>query len=206
MFTGIVEAKGSIAAIDRHPESAIITVVAPKVLSDVTPGASIAVNGVCLTVVDYTDESFRADVMLETLNRTTLGQLEPGSPVNLERAMPAHGRFGGHIVQGHIDSTGSVLEIRAEEDWTTMRISIPRELSPFIVEKGSITVNGVSLTVVGVSDISDPSPEFSVSLIPTTLAETNLGQLAIGDSVNIEVDALAKYVERMMAAREVGSS
>lgn len=206
MFTGIVEAKGSIAAIDRHPESAIITVVAPKVLSDVTPGASIAVNGVCLTVVDYTSESFRADVMLETLNRTTLGQLEPGSPVNLERAMPANGRFGGHIVQGHIDSTGSVLEIRAEEDWTTMRISIPRELSPFIVEKGSITVNGVSLTVVGVSDISDPSPEFSVSLIPTTLAETNLGQLAIGDSVNIEVDALAKYVERMMAAREVGSS
>lgn len=206
MFTGIVEAKGSIAAIDRHPESAVITVIAPKVLSDVTPGASIAVNGVCLTVVDYTDESFRADVMLETLNRTTLGQLEPGSPVNLERAMPAHGRFGGHIVQGHIDSTGSVLEIRAEEDWTTMRISIPRELSPFIVEKGSITVNGVSLTVVGVSDISDPSPEFSVSLIPTTLAETNLGQLAIGDSVNIEVDTLAKYVERMMAAREVGSS
>ena len=206
MFTGIVEAKGSIAAIDRHPESAVITVIAPKVLSDVTPGASIAVNGVCLTVVDYTSESFRADVMLETLNRTTLGQLQPGSPVNLERAMPAHGRFGGHIVQGHIDSTGSVLEITVEEDWTTMRISIPRELSPFIVEKGSITVNGVSLTVVGVSPVTDSSPEFSVSLIPTTLAETNLGQLAIGDSVNIEVDALAKYVERIMAAREVGSS
>lgn len=206
MFTGIVEAKGSIAAIDRHPESAVITVIAPKVLSDVTPGASIAVNGVCLTVVDYSSETFRADVMLETLNRTTLGELEPGSTVNLERAMPANGRFGGHIVQGHIDSTGKVLEITVEEDWTTMRISIPPELSPYIVEKGSITVNGVSLTVVGVSHVTDSSPEFSVSLIPTTLAETNLGQLVTGDSVNIEVDALAKYVERIIAAREVGSS
>lgn len=204
MFTGIVESKGSISAIERNSESAIITISAPTILSDVTPGASISVNGVCLTVVDYTDDSFRADVMLETLNRTTLGELEQGSLVNLERAMPAHGRFGGHIVQGHIDTTAIVKEVRVEPDWTTMRFAIPPNISVFVVEKGSITVNGVSLTVVDVSDVGDSNPEFSVSLIPTTLAETNLGQLAVGDHVNIEVDALAKYVERLVRARDVG--
>lgn len=206
MFTGIVESTGSIAAVERNPDSAVITITAPKVLSDATLGASIAVDGVCLTVIGFTGETFRADVMLETLQRTTLGKLEPGSAVNLERAMPANGRFGGHIVQGHIDGTGTVEQITVEDDWTTMRFSIPREISPYIVEKGSITVNGVSLTVVAVSEITDSNPQFSVSLIPTTLAETNLGSLAVGDSVNIEVDALAKYVERLIKAREVSQS
>lgn len=203
MFTGIIETLGWVKSIDRREDSALITIQGPDVLADAGPGVSISVNGVCLTVVDFNEESFSADVMLETLNRSTLASLNIGDHVNLERAMPASGRFGGHIVQGHVDARGSILEVVQEPDWTTMRISVSRDIAPFIVEKGSITVNGVSLTVANVSEPKAANQEFSVSLIPTTLRETNLGALSVGDPVNIEVDALAKYVQRLMAFKEV---
>lgn len=203
MFTGIVETLGRVTSIDNRADSARVAIFGPEVLGDVTHGASISVNGVCLTVVDFDSEVFTADVMRETLNRSTLGALIVGEPVNLERAMPANGRLGGHIVQGHVDARGTVLEILEEPDWTTMRISVPRDIAPFIVEKGSITVSGVSLTVVNVSEPKSTAQEFSISLIPTTLRETNMGALKVGDSVNIEVDALAKYVQRLMAFNEL---
>ena len=203
MFTGIVETLGRVTSIDNRADSARVAIFGPEVLGDVTHGASISVNGVCLTVVDFDSEVFTADVMRETLNRSTLGALNVGEPVNLERAIPANGRLGGHIVQGHVDARGTVLEILEEPDWTTMRISVPRDIAPFIVEKGSITVSGVSLTVVHVSEPKSTAQEFSISLIPTTLRETNMGALKVGDSVNIEVDALAKYVQRLMAFNEL---
>ena len=203
MFTGIVETLGRVTSIDNRADSARVAIFGPEVLGDVTHGASISVNGVCLTVVDFDSEVFTADVMRETLNRSNLGALNVGEPVNLERAMPANGRLGGHIVQGHVDARGTVLEILEEPDWTTMRISVPRDIAPFIVEKGSITVSGVSLTVVNVSEPKSTAQEFSISLIPTTLRETNMGALKVGDSVNIEVDALAKYVQRLMAFNEL---
>lgn len=206
MFTGIIEALGRVMSIEDREDSALIAIYGPRVLDDASPGVSIAVNGVCLTVVDFDSETFTADVMLETLNRSTLGSLAIGDPVNLERAMPANGRLGGHIVQGHVDARGVILEVLKEPDWTTIRISVPREIAPFIVEKGSITVNGVSLTVVNVSQPQLADQEFSVSLIPTTLRETNLHALNVGDSVNIEVDALAKYVQRLMAFGEMEST
>jgi riboflavin synthase len=206
MFTGIIETLGRVASIEDREESALITIQGSGVLADAIPGASIAVNGVCLTVVDCNAEVFSADVMQETLIRSTLGALTVGDPVNLERAMPANGRLGGHIVQGHVDARGVIRDIVQEPDWTTMRIAVPRDIAPFIVEKGSITVNGVSLTVVNVSLPQSVDHEFSVSLIPTTLRETNLHALHIGDSVNIEVDALAKYVQRLMAFNELEST
>ncbi len=203
MFTGIIETLGWVKSIDRREDSALISIQGPEVLADAGPGVSISVNGVCLTVVDFNEESFSADVMLETLNRSTLASLNIGDHVNLERAMPASGRFGGHIVQGHVDARGSILEVVQEPDWTIIRISVSRDIAPFIVEKGSITVNGVSLTVANVSEPQAATQEFSVSLIPTTLRETNLGALSVGDPVNIEVDALAKYVQRLMAFKQV---
>ncbi len=206
MFTGIIETLGRVTSMENREESALISIHGPGVLADAIPGASIAVNGVCLTVVDCNAEVFSADVMQETLIRSTLGALTVGDPVNLERAMPANGRLGGHIVQGHVDAKGVIRDIVQEPDWTTMRISVPRDIAPFIVEKGSITVNGVSLTVVNVSLPQTVDHEFSVSLIPTTLRETNLHALHAGDSVNIEVDALAKYVQRLMAFNELEST
>jgi len=199
MFTGIVEATGQVLEITRRADSARISIGAPEILVDAVAGASISVNGICLTIVDFNSESFSADVMLETLKRSTLGELAAGSEVNLERAMPANGRLGGHIVQGHVDASGVIEAIREEPDWTTMNISIPTNISPYVVEKGSITVNGISLTVVSVTDPTEPHQMFSISLIPTTLAATNLGSAKVGDKVNIEVDALAKYVERLLA-------
>lgn len=203
MFTGIVETLGSVKTIEDRGDSAVIAIHGPAVLADVSAGDSISVNGVCLTVVDFESDFFTADVMRETLNRSTLGALRIGDNVNLERAMPAHGRFGGHIVQGHVDARGIILEVVQEPHWTTMRVSVPLETSAFIVEKGSITVNGVSLTVVHVTEPQSDTHEFSVSLIPTTLRESNLQSLAVGDSVNIEVDTLAKYVQRLMAFKDV---
>ena len=199
MFTGIVEATGQVLEITRGADSARISIGAPEILVDAVAGASISVNGICLTIVDFNSESFSADVMLETLKRSTLGELAAGSEVNLERAMPANGRLGGHIVQGHVDASGVIEAIWEEPDWTTMNISIPTNISPYVVEKGSITVNGISLTVVSVTDPTEPHQMFSISLIPTTLAATNLGSAKVGDKVNIEVDALAKYVERLLA-------
>ena len=195
MFTGIVEELGTIARLDRGTDSARLTVRGPLVTSDATHGASIAVNGVCLTVVEHADGEFTVDVMAETLSRSSLGSLRPGDRVNLERAMAAGGRFGGHVVQGHVDGTAQILERVPGDRWELVRLSLPARLARYVVEKGSITVDGVSLTVASIDDTS-----FTVSLIPTTLDLTTLGHKGIGDLVNLEVDVLAKYVERLMSA------
>jgi riboflavin synthase len=198
MFTGIVEELGQVDRIDLAEESARLTLRGPLVTSDAVHGASIAVNGVCLTVVEHDVEQgwFTVDVMAETLSRTGLGSLGPQSPVNLERAMAASARFGGHIVQGHVDGTATVVERVPGDRWEVVTFTLPADLARYVVEKGSITVDGVSLTVSAVGDET-----FSVSLIPTTLALTTLGARAVGDTVNLEVDVLAKYVERLLDAR-----
>ena len=196
MFTGIVEELGTVTSLETGADSARLTVHGPLVTSDAVHGASIAVNGVCLTVTDIADGSFAVDVMAETLHRSSLGVLAAGHRVNLERAMAATSRFGGHVVQGHVDGTGVVTAREPGERWEVVRFSLPSELAPYLVEKGSVTVDGVSLTVVGVSH-----DEFSVSLIPTTLDLTTLGAKEVGDPVNLEVDVLAKYVERLLATR-----
>jgi riboflavin synthase len=197
MFTGIVEELGHVVALDRGDDSARLTVAGPLVTSDAVHGASIAVNGVCLTVVDHGDGEFTVDVMAETLDRSSLGGLAVGDRVNLERAMSATSRFGGHIVQGHVDGTGEILSRTPGDRWEAVRLSLPPALSRYVVEKGSITVDGVSLTVSALDDSS-----FSVSLIPTTLALTTLGHKGVGDTVNLEVDVLAKYVERLITTKE----
>lgn len=198
MFTGIVEELGTIVARDDLSDSARITVAGPLVTSDAGHGDSIAVNGVCLTVVEFGEGRFTVDVMAETLNRSSLGALEAGSRVNLERAMAAGGRFGGHIVQGHVDGVGTVVSVSPSDNWTVVRIALPDELSRYVVEKGSITVDGVSLTVSAVGrDEAGTGDWFEISLIPTTLAETNLGITEPGRVVNLEVDVIAKYVERL---------
>jgi riboflavin synthase len=199
MFTGIVETTGSVLAINPGSDSSRITFAAPGVLSDAQIGASIAVNGVCLTVTHFDQESFTADLMEETLKRSALGALNLGDSVNIERAMPLSGRLGGHIVQGHVDAVATVRSIEPSEDWTLITFDLPREIARYVVEKGSITVSGVSLTVVKVSEPIETQPWFSVSLIPTTLKDTTLGKIAVGSEVNLEVDALAKYVERILA-------
>jgi len=200
MFTGIVEELGEIVAIERGAESAVLRVRGPLVTSDVAAGASIAVNGVCLTVVEHDGQSFSVDVMAETLKRSSLGSLRAGSKVNLERAMAASTRFGGHIVQGHVDGTAQILARLPGDNWEVVQFTLPPEVSRYVVEKGSITVDGVSLTV---SDISDDT--FSVSLIPTTLELTTLGYKAVGDFVNLEVDVIAKYVERLLTHSDTGA-
>ncbi|MEO8555593.1 MAG: riboflavin synthase [Actinomycetota bacterium] len=198
MFTGIVEELGEIVAIDHGAESAVIKVRGPLVTSDATHGASIAVNGVCLTVVEHDGETFSVDVMAETLNRSSLGSLEAGAKVNLERAMAASARLDGHIVQGHVDGTAQILARVPGDRWEAVQLTLPPELSRYVVEKGSITVDGVSLTVSAITDNT-----FSVSLIPTTLGLTTLGIKDVGDLVNLEVDVIAKYVERLLSHRTV---
>ena len=195
MFTGIVEELGEVVAIERQSDAARFTIRGQLVTSDAGHGDSIAVNGVCLTVVDLVDGTFTADVMAETLDRSSLGALAPGSPVNLERPVTLSARLGGHLVQGHVDGTGTVLERIPAEHWEVVRVALPKGLARYVVEKGSITVDGVSLTVMAVG------PDwFSVSLIPTTLALTTLGRKGPGDPVNLEVDIVAKYVEKLMGA------
>ena len=196
MFTGIVEERGEDVSVLRQGDSARMVIRAGIALEDARLGDSISVNGVCLTVAELEGDCFTADVMAETLTRTSLGLASSGSPVNLERAMPAHGRLGGHLVQGHVDGTGQILDIEPAEHWTVVRVSLPSQLSRYVAEKGSITVDGVSLTVVSVDDES-----FTVSLIPTTLRETTLGARRVGDPVNLEIDVIAKYVERLLQAR-----
>jgi riboflavin synthase len=193
MFTGIVEELGEIVAVERGEESAVLRVRGPLVTSDAAPGASIAVNGVCLTVVELDGQTFSVDVMAETLNRSSLGSLRVGAVVNLERAMPASSRFGGHIVQGHVDGTGQILVRVPGDRWEVVQFTLPPEVSRYVVEKGSITVDGVSLTVSAITEDT-----FSVSLIPTTLELTTLGYKRVGDLVNLEVDVIAKYVERLL--------
>ncbi|KAB7740607.1 riboflavin synthase [Nostocoides sp. F2B08] len=200
MFTGIVEELGRVAAVEHGAESARLTLHGPLVTEDAVHGASIAVNGVCLTVVEADAEEFTVDVMLETLDRSSLGSARPGDPVNLERAMRADGRFGGHVVQGHVDGTATIVERVPGERWEVVRFTLPESLTRYVVEKGSITVDGVSLTVASVDEKT-----FTVSLIPTTLELTTLGHKRVGDTVNLEVDVLAKYVERLLDSREAGS-
>lgn len=194
MFTGIVEELGSVSGVENLGDSVRLTIAATRVLEDVNLGDSISVNGVCLTVATFEEGHFTADCMQETLDRSSLGSLTIGSPVNLERAMAANGRLGGHIMQGHVDGTTTLLSRESSENWDVLRFALPADLARYVVEKGSIALNGTSLTVSSLG-----GDWFEVSLIPTTLRETTHGQLQVGDVVNIEVDVIAKYVERMMA-------
>lgn len=196
MFTGIVEELGTVRAVERGGGHGAIEIACREVVTDTAVGDSVSVNGVCLTAVRVDADGFRAEVMGETLARTALAGLDAGSPVNLERAMRADGRFGGHIVQGHVDGVGEVLAIEPQEGWTTMTVAIPAALAPYVVEKGSITVDGTSLTVAGVT-----GGGFTVGLIPHTLAVTVLGSRRVGDRVNLEADVIAKYVERLLDTR-----
>jgi riboflavin synthase len=207
VFTGIVEEVGTVVAREDvgrgragDVTAARLRIRAATVLEDVGLGDSISVSGVCLTVTDVADGVWGTDVMAETLRRSSLGKAETGGRVNLERAVTAHTRLGGHIVQGHVDGVGTVLSRTPSEHWEVVRVELPRELARYVVEKGSIAVDGVSLTVSAVSAADDPAPWFEVSLIPTTLRETTLGERTPGDQVNLEVDVIAKYVERLMGA------
>ncbi|MCZ4584469.1 riboflavin synthase [Rhodococcus opacus] len=200
MFTGIVEELGEVVAKEELADAARFTVRGPVVTSDASRGDSIAVNGVCLTVVEVlADGSFTADVMQETLNRSSLQKIDVGSRVNLERAAALNSRLGGHLVQGHVDGTGHIISRSPSENWEVVRIALPDAISRYVVEKGSITVDGVSLTV---SALGGESGEeyFEISLIPTTLQLTTLGAASVGTPVNLEVDVIAKYVERLQAA------
>jgi riboflavin synthase len=196
MYTGIVEELGEVVGVQKLDDAARITVRGPLVTSDAGLGDSININGVCLTVTATADGTFTADVMLETLNRSSLGALRQGSPVNLERSMRLDGRLGGHLVQGHVDGTGTIVSRRPAEHWDLVRVELPAELARYVVEKGSIGVDGVSLTVTATGE--DP-PWFEVSLIPETLKRTTLGHKDTGDPVNLEVDVIAKYVEKLLS-------
>jgi riboflavin synthase len=204
MFTGLIEEVGEITAIETADNSVRLTVKGPKVVADAGHGDSICVSGVCLTVVDKTADSFTADVMGQTLDMSTLDAAGVGTKVNLERAAELGSRLGGHIVQGHVDGTAEVLEVRPSGDWTVIRFGLSRELAPLLVDKGSITVDGTSLTVSSVSPVSASQQWFEVSLIPETLVATTLGQRTIGDRVNIETDIVARHVERMLAFHTEG--
>lgn len=193
MFTGIVEEIGTITDVAPSGDGVRLTVHAPKAVSDAAHGDSISVSGVCLTVVERGEDWFTADVMRQTLDMSTLADVAAGDPVNLERAMSAGGRLGGHIVQGHIDGTGEVREVRPGDQWRVLRIDLPAQLAPLVVDKGSIAVDGVSLTVSAAGD-----DWFEVSLIPETLAATTLGDRDPGDRVNLETDILARHVQRLL--------
>jgi riboflavin synthase len=194
MFTGIVEELGEVLRLDWHGDGGVLAVRGPLVADGARHGDSIAVNGVCLTVVGVADGVFEVDVMKETFDRSALGTLAPGDPVNLERAATLATRLGGHLVQGHVDGVGTILARSTGDRWDDVRIALPPGLARYLVEKGSITVDGVSLTVVSVTDDA-----FAVSLIPTTLELTTLGRKGVGELVNLEVDVIAKYVEKMVA-------
>ncbi len=210
MFTGIVEELGRVVRLETVEDSARLTVEAPTVTQDVNLGDSVSVNGCCLTVTAVHGSTFTADLMAETLTRTTLGSQAPGDPVNLERALRASDRLGGHIVQGHVDATAEVLDHHRGEHWDLLRIGLPQEIARYVAVKGSVALDGVSLTVVDVVDASstlDVSPvpgagaSLSVGLIPETLRRTTLGSRRPGERVNLEVDVLAKYAERLLGAR-----
>jgi riboflavin synthase len=201
MFTGIVEEVGEVVEVTREGDGGVVTVAARTVADDVVHGASIAVNGVCLTVTGWEDDGdrqrLRFDVMGETFDRTTVGGLAAGDPVDLERAVRADARLGGHVVQGHVDGTGTVLRRTPGSNWELVRFALPAELARYVAEKGSIAVEGVSLTVAAVG-VEDGTDWFEVGLIPETLRATVLGTKAPGDAVNLEVDVLAKYTERLL--------
>jgi len=199
MFTGIIEERGTVTAIEPSGDGVRLTVRAPLAVSDAQRGDSISVSGVCLTVTDQGTDWFTADVMKQTLDMSSLGDFAVGTEVNVERALAAHARLGGHIVQGHIDGTGEVLEVRPGAQWRVIRIGMPQALAPLVVDKGSIALQGVSLTVSSVSPAGDDRPWFEVSLIPETLEKTTLGALTPGDRVNLETDILARHVQRLLA-------
>lgn len=207
MFTGIVEELGRVVRLETVEDSARLTVEAPTVTQDVSLGDSVSVNGCCLTVTAVHGSTFTADLMAETLTRTTLGSQAPGDPVNLERALRASDRLGGHIVQGHVDATAEVLDHHRGEHWDLLRIGLPQEIARYVAVKGSVALDGVSLTVVDVVDASADAPvpgagaSLSVGLIPETLRRTTLGTRRPGERVNLEVDVLAKYAERLLGAR-----
>ena len=210
MFTGIVEELGRVVRLETVEDSARLTVEAPTVTQDVNLGDSVSVNGCCLTVTAVHGSTFTADLMAETLTRTTLGSQAPGDPVNLERALRASDRLGGHIVQGHVDATAEVLDHHHGEHWDLLRIGLPQEIARYVAVKGSVALDGVSLTVVDVVDAPStldvaPVPgagaSLSVGLIPETLRRTTLGTRRPGERVNLEVDVLAKYAERLLGAR-----
>ena len=196
MFTGIIEELGRVKAIEQQADAVRITIEGPLAVSDVKRGDSIAVSGTCLTAVEFDDRTFTADVMKETLDRTSLSELKVGDAVNLERAMTAATRFGGHVVQGHVDGVGKIISREPSENWEWLRVSIPTELMKYIVLKGSITIDGVSLTVNEVGD-----DFIGLSLIPETLALTTLGSKQVGAKVNVEADVMAKHIERLLEAR-----
>ena len=196
MFTGIVEELGSVAGIEDQGDALRLTIHAQHVLSDAGLGDSISVNGCCLTIAERDGDTWTADVMQETLDKTSLAGVQPGDRVNLERAVTPQTRLGGHIVQGHVDGVGTIVSRTPSEHWEVVEVSMPPELSRYLVDKGSITVDGVSLTVVEAGD-----DRFTVSLIPETLARTTLGSRQPGDRVNLEVDVIAKHVEKLLAHR-----
>jgi riboflavin synthase len=196
MFTGLIQAVGRVSAIDRQESSARLEITSPEISSQISQGDSVSVNGTCLTVVSFTKESFEVDVMVQTLNLTSTGALSVGSPVNLELATRTQDRLGGHIVQGHVDGVAKVAAISADKEWTRMDISVPAHLMKYVVAQGSICIEGVSLTV---GELNDSLNQVSVWLIPETLAKTNLSSKKITDLLNVEVDVLAKYVERLIA-------
>jgi riboflavin synthase len=201
VFTGIVEEVGTLVVREDQSDAAVLQIRADRVLQDVALGDSIAVNGVCLTVTGVTDGVWSTDVMAETLSRSSLGSVTAGAQVNLERAVTPHTRLGGHLMQGHVDGMGTIVGRVPGEHWEVVRIALPAALARYVVEKGSIAVDGVSLTVSAVSAADDQEPWFEVSLIPTTLRDTTLGSRAPGEPVNLEVDVIAKYVERLLGAR-----
>lgn len=194
MFTGIIEEIGTVSAVKRGASQTRLSVSGEKIFGDLKIGDSVAVNGVCLTAAEISGKTFTADVMNETLNRSSLSVLKPGSHVNLERAMAADGRFGGHIVAGHVDGTGTVTDIKKDGNAVWYTIEADYTIIKYIVEKGSVAIDGISLTVAGVTDSS-----FSVSIIPHTAAETILSEKKCGDKVNLENDIIGKYVEKLMS-------
>lgn len=196
MFTGIIEELGNVRSIEERGENARIVINAQVVTAGTNHGDSIAVNGVCLTALDLQDDSFAADVSRETLLRSTLGSLKPGAPVNLERAVTPATRLGGHIVQGHVDARGQFVSVEDHGDSWTLRIAYPPEIARYLVFKGSVAVEGISLTIANLTD-----DYFEIAIIPKTWEVTNLSHLKPGDSVNLEVDVIGKYVERLLAFR-----
>jgi riboflavin synthase len=196
MFTGIIEELGRVKAIEQQADAVRLTIEGPLAVSDVKRGDSIAVSGTCLTAVEFDESTFTADVMKETLDRTSLSELKVGDAVNLERAMTAATRFGGHVVQGHVDGVGKIISREPSENWEWLRVSVPAELMKYVVLKGSITIDGVSLTVNEVGD-----DFIGLSLIPETLALTTLGSKQVGAKVNVEADVMAKHIERLLEAR-----
>ena len=196
MFTGLIQAVGQVAAIERQESSARLEISSKEIAAQIAQGDSVSINGTCLTVVSFDESKFAVDVMVQTLNLTSTGSLEVGSAVNLELATRTADRLGGHIVQGHVDGVAEVVAFSADSQWTRMDLLIPKDLMKYVVAQGSICVEGVSLTV---GELNDPADQISVWLIPETLAKTNLSDKQVGDRLNIEVDILAKYVERLIA-------